>query len=51
MRGIHCLVPVLFTLGACVAWEVPDVDQDGVLAADGDCNDSDAATFRTILST
>ena len=41
MRTISSLSPLLILLGACVSWEVPDVDQDGILASEGDCNDAD----------
>ena len=41
MHAVSRFSPLLFLLGACVSWEVPDVDQDGILAADGDCNDAD----------
>ena len=30
---------------SCVSWEVPDVDGDGILAVDGDCNDLNAGSF------
>jgi len=40
---IYCTLPLLLSLfSACVSWENPDIDGDGVLSADGDCDDLDA---------
>ena len=37
-----CLLSFGTVLVSCVSWEAPDIDGDGILASDGDCNDLDA---------
>ena len=39
-------IPLFFVcgFGACVSWENPDIDGDGLLASEGDCNDLDAGS-------
>ncbi len=43
-RSCVATIGLLFS-SSCVSWEVPDVDGDGVLVADGDCNDLNADSF------